>query len=393
MKTKFFSGLAVLLALIFVLTACSTGASQDSGSTPAVATSSDETWDLIWVQQSPAMSLDGGVFQDAFQRWLYNESDGRIRIIDMSAGALVPAGNELDAIASNQAQIGLVENMFESGNIVLNQACNLPMDWGYPATVQGGLVHRALCNEFPEMVEEFTSQDVMLLAGIFGPPLQYQTVKKPIHTLEDLKGLNMCELGTYAVEAAKILGMVPLSLSTTERVDALAKGVADGVEVNFNASSGFYVDSINYSTQASLSMPNCQYMVLSKEVYDSFPDDIKAIFSEENMKKAQNLFGYVRDTFDLNGRDKMAEVYKERGLPEIYLMPEEEVAKIKAVIVEPVKEIWIQDCRDAGHGELGVEIQEKLSSIINDYAWNDALEKECSDLLAEWQALPDIPEN
>jgi len=374
-------------------TAAGGSSAGDSAAAEATETPADsgETWDLIWVQQSPATSLDGGVFQEAFQKWLWAESGGRIRIVDLSAGALVPTGNELDAIASNQAQIGFVENQFESGNIVVNQACNIPLEWGWPAATQAALVYDALYKEFPEMQEELASQGLKYLAGIFGAPAQFQTTNKPVHSMEDLKGLNMCELGTYASESAKLLGMVPLSLSTTERVDALAKGVADGVEVNYNAAGGFYFDSINYSTHVSLVSPNVQWLVMNPETYDSFPDDIKAIFSDENMAKVLKVYNYLRDSFDMVGRENLVNKYAENGLPEIFIMPDDEMVKIREAVA-PVKEIWIQDCRDHGYGDIGVDIQARLAEIIDDYAWTDALEAECVSLLEDWQSLPDVPE-
>jgi TRAP-type C4-dicarboxylate transport system substrate-binding protein len=383
--------------LMLVLTACGGGtsappadsgtASSGSDSTAAATTpASDEAIELKFVAPDTANGTDI-IYFDAWRKFLYNESGGRLILTEYGNGALVPAGEELAALRDGLADIGKIDSMWATGEIELNQAVCLPDTVDWPGALQSADIHMQLYEEFPELKAEFEKNGVMFLFPHYGGPTQLQTTKKPVHTLDDLKGLNQIEVGPYASEAAKLLGMSPLSFPISENADALMKGVADGISLNYNAVGNYYSDSINYSTLCGLVQPSTNYTCFNPESWAKLPADIQALFQGENIRKAYTVANYLRDRGDIDGRAKLADKFEKNGLPEVYVLPDDELAKWRE-IVSPVKNIWI----DSVGADIGSSIQARLTEIRPDHVWTDAKAAEAEAIIAEWQALPlDLP--
>jgi TRAP-type C4-dicarboxylate transport system substrate-binding protein len=238
-----------------------------------------------------------------------------------------------------------------------------------------------LYNKYPELQAE--AKGIKLLYIDHAAPTQIQTTSKPIHTMADLKGLNQIEIGVAVSEAMKALGTVPLSFPPVENFDALAKGVADGISVNWDACLTFgYFDVIKYSTQASVANPGFFFAMMNEDLWNSLTDEQKAIFSDENCMKMAKAFGYAYDMFDKQGRDMMAENFKAAGLPEIYVLPDDERNKWKEASMSVIDN-WISTVTAAGLP--GQAIYDDAVAAFAKYQWTDELAAECLGIIEEWE--------
>jgi hypothetical protein len=85
-----------------------------------------------------------------------------------------------------------------------------------------------LRNEFIRRFKPKELEEVHFLFSSSPGPFIIHTAKKPVNTLEDLKGLKIRTSGP--IEAVvRTLGATPVSMPVTETYDALQKGVVDGV--------------------------------------------------------------------------------------------------------------------------------------------------------------------
>ena len=80
-----------------------------------------------------------------------------------------------------------------------------------------------------------------------GPGLLH-TATKPVHTLEEVKGLKIRATGTSQL-IVRAFGAAPVAMSQGEAYDALAKGIVDGTLVPMEALEGFkQAEVLKYTT-------------------------------------------------------------------------------------------------------------------------------------------------
>ena len=84
-------------------------------------------------------------------------------------------------------------------------------------------------------------KDVHTLTMFVHVPGQIYNNKRPINTLEDLKGLKLRIPNAVTSEALKALGAVPIAAPVTKLRDGLAKGVFDGTTLTDEAIYAFKI--------------------------------------------------------------------------------------------------------------------------------------------------------
>lgn len=350
-----------------------------SADTTQATETSGEKITLTFVAMGEAQGYNKRA-QDAFLNWLDVESGGRFTI-QYSSGTICPMGEEWAAISNGLADMGAPDSGFLTGLVPGNEVTTLPWLSGWPGAMQATLAHMDLYEQFPELQAELDGFKVLWFHS--AAPTQIQTSSRPIQTMADLQGLSQAEIGPVPAETMKALGGVPVSFPPVEVYDALAKGVADGVSVNWDACRTFgYFDVIKYSTQASVCVPTFCPVIMNQSVWDGLPEDLKAIFSEENCRKMAMVFGYAYDMFDMESRDMMSEKFAQAGLPEIYVLPESEREQWKAATAS-VTQNWIDSVTTAGLP--GQEIYDAAVTAFEKYAWTDELAAQAEAIVVEWE--------
>jgi len=104
------------------------------------------------------------------------------------------------------------------------------------------------------------------------------SAKKPIKTLEDLKGFKMRIPSRRQMEPLKALGAAPQAMPSGEVYMALKTGVLDG------ASSGSRIlvyqkwsEVVKYGLEGLLTTAIAQDIVVNQKAWDAIPDDVKEI--------------------------------------------------------------------------------------------------------------------
>lgn len=110
---------------------------------------------------------------------------------------------------------------------------------------------------------------------------QITTSKRPINSVEDIKGLKMRVPAEFQLmEMYKALGCVTTTISFAELYMALAQGVVDG---QCNPLPTIYSQKF-YEVQKYVAITNhvynSQMLVMSKKIYDTLPQNIQQILRE-----------------------------------------------------------------------------------------------------------------
>jgi TRAP-type C4-dicarboxylate transport system substrate-binding protein len=331
--------------------------------------------ELTFATMSPAVDWNLRA-QKAWLNWLERESNGKIKINHQYG--MVSPGDEYTAVKGGLAEMGAQFSQFIAGQVNANEVLCLPWMIDWPGALQAGLAHMELYKKFSALQNEL--KDAKILWIDYGGPTQIQTTKKPVHSIEDLKGLIQIEIGPYATDAMKLLGTTPVSFPPIENFDAMSKGVAQGISVNWDACNVFgYMDLIKYSTQVSVTQPGFFFNIINKNTFDKLPSEVKDLFSWDNCVKMAKVFGWARDMSDKDARDLMDAKLKKQGLPGIYVLPESEREKWKSM-TKSVNDIWVKKV-----GADGPAILAEAKKLAEKYKWNSQLSAECENILREWE--------
>lgn len=256
---------------------------------------------------------------------------GRVKINYHPMGTLVPPAQTFDAVAKGVVDIGWASLGYNLGKYPLSEVLDLPL--GIRSALEGAQMANAYFAKFkPKELD-----DVHILWSSPSPPAYYQT-KKPVKTLEDMKGLKVRCSGGGGVAVVKALGGVPVALQVADTYDAISKGIVGGALFASEALESFkWKDVAKYTTINVRSAINTNGIVaMNKKKYQALPADIKKIFDEESRNAIEN----VARVWDEMDRSTVANA-KKQGHTFIELSKDEEekwFQKVRPLFDQYVKE-------------------------------------------------------
>lgn len=232
------------------------------------------------------ISMDFTMFQPAIhvvtiahEQWcreVEKRTNGRVKINYYAGGTLAPAEQTYDAVVKGIADIGFAALPYNKGRFPLTEVCDLPL--GLKSSVTACRMVNAYYNKFKP--KELDDTKVLFLEN-HGPGLIHS--RKPVHTMEDMRGLKVKAAGTQA-RIINALGGIPVGLPMPDTYDALQKGIVDAVASPYEALQGFRLGEVaTYTTEDwGASYVATFGVVMNKERWNSLPPDIQKIIEEVN---------------------------------------------------------------------------------------------------------------
>jgi TRAP-type mannitol/chloroaromatic compound transport system substrate-binding protein len=192
---------------------------------PAIAQSSPQVkWRMTASWPKSLDTLFGAV--DVMAKAVAEATDNNFQIQTFAAGEIVPALQALDAAQNGTVELAHTASYYYFGkdptfalgsSVAFGPNSRLNQGWYY----QGG--GREVLDEFYKKYNV-----TMLLAGNTGCQMG-GWFRKPINTVDDLKGLKM-RIGGFPGRVIAKLGGVPTSLGAPDIYPALEKGTIDAAE-------------------------------------------------------------------------------------------------------------------------------------------------------------------
>jgi len=283
------------------------------------------------------------IILDEFCKELDSRTGGKIKSDYFPGGTLLGATAIYEGIVNGVADIGYSHVYYTPSRMPVTEATGLPL--GYPSSWVAGHVIMDFERQFKP--KEF--DDVVILWMNSSTPSAISTSKKPIRTMEDLKGLTIRAPG-IAGEVIKALGGTPAPTPMPEVWDAISKGVLDGESSNYETLKTFkFAEVVKYETSIwQITNPYPFYFAMNKKSYNNIPADVKPIFDElvgEYAERSQLMWNSI----DFAGKDYGIE----KGV-EFIELSDAEVAKFKAA-VEPVIDNYIQTMTGKGFSDSEVK--------------------------------------
>jgi len=271
----------------------------------------------------------------AWAKEIEKRTNGRVKIVMYPGGTLIPSPQIYDGVVNGIADIGFSWFAFTRGKFPLMEVCDLPLVY------RSGLAATRLVNDVYRKFTppELAATQVMYLGG-HGPGILHAS--KPVHTLEDVKGLRIRATGTSAKIAAA-LGGTAVAMPVGEAYDALKKGVVNAMLISLEAMEQWRLGEVlkysigNYGSAYTTG----HFVVMNKQKWNSLPPDIQAIITEINQEWITKT-GEVWDEVDASAKTWILK----RGNEFISLSKAEDEKWFKAV--RPVLDDYVKEAEAKG---------------------------------------------
>ena len=289
------------------------------------------------------------------ERWkaeVEKRTNGQVLIQTYPGGTLLGAKEMMDGVIAGQADIGNLCQAYQPGRFLFSNATALPL--GIPNAKVGSLVLWDLYKKYQP--EEFAK--VKVLTMFTTAPSNIMS-KKPIRTLEDMKGVSLrASGGAGEILNAWGANMVGMPMSATP--EALQKGVVQGLFSSLEVLKDFkFAELCKYATMTdTVIYPFAVVMNLDK--WNSLPDDVKKVMDDLGTEQAEWTGNYM----DNHVQEAIEWSKKEQNV-EFIELPAEEKAKWDAKL-EFITAKWIEEAK--AKGLPAEEIVQDIKDLTKKYS-------------------------
>lgn len=300
------------------------------------------------------------VYRGAFKQ-LEKESKGKLLIKEYPGGVLHAMADGFKAVQGgitdmSQCYISYQPTSFQ----LMHGTANAGL---FPDAVVGATVATKIYAQY--FKKEYENMGVYLARSSMTPAYNLVS-KKPVRKLEDLAGMKIRAVGGVQADQMRVVGAVPIFLSTPEAYTAFQRGTVDGVVGHDAAFISFRTaepaKAWNDLRFATVQLDYC----MRKEMYDGLPDDLKKVFynwlQRWNLADAQLWYEAYAD----DARVKM----KKMGLEMVHIGDAE-----RARIIGKMKEVsdrWVADMEKKGlPAQRLIDDIHKLSAEDTKKGWNE----------------------
>ena len=186
--------------------------------------------------------------------WVEQASSGNLHIMAVWSGSLISSDQSLLEIRHGVADIGLISPIYERGGTHLIRV-QTGFYGGAKTYEQQVALYRCLAAVTPQYERELEGLKVLAIQG--GALAGILTCDRPIHTLDDLKGLRI-RVPTELLRVMGDLGVDAVSAPMGDVYSALTKGILDGVVAPLDTlKSLHFAEVVDYFTR--LEVPRGAY--------------------------------------------------------------------------------------------------------------------------------------
>jgi TRAP-type transport system periplasmic protein len=292
---------------------------------------------------------------EAFGKEVEKRSNGKVTFTFYHSGSLSSSENCYEGVVKDISDMGQSVLAYTRGRFPLMEIIDMP---GYP-NFNAIITSRIADDVYRKFTPKELADTHVLFLHAHMPGIYY-TVKKPVNTLEDMKGLRIRATGLSA-KIVQALGATPVAMPKSDEYDALQKGVVDGT---VGAPAGLITfrlaEITKYSTWITRAgSPATHFVVMNLKKWNSLPADVKKILNDVAAEWPEYT-GKVWNSLDLEG----VEFAKKQGHKFIVPSAEEGLRWEKALA--PVYDDYIKSMQ--AKGLPGKEVFEYRKQLIDKYA-------------------------
>jgi len=271
------------------------------------------------------------------ERWkaeVEKRTGGKVNIQTFPGSTLLDAKNMMDGVIAGQADIGNLCMAYQPGRFIVTNATSLPLD--LPDAKVASLVLWDLYEKYKP--KEFAQ--VKVLTMFTCAPSNLMT-KKPVRSLEDLKGMPIRASGGAAV-ILKSWGANMIAMPQSDVPEAFQKGVVQGNFSSLEVLKDFkYAELCRYVTMTNTVIYPFS-VVMNMDSWNKLPKDIQEVMDDLRVEQAEWTGKYADD----HVIDAIDWSKKNYNLEIIELSKAEKAKWDKSL--QPIIDEWIKDADGKG---------------------------------------------
>jgi TRAP-type transport system periplasmic protein len=275
---------------------------------------------------------------------LAEKSKGRIKLTIHPGGALGPGPGVYENVVAGAMDIGWTLQGYTPGRFPLTGVVEIPFLW--EGAEQASKVLWQLYEKHAGLRKEYA--DVKVLALWTHDLGHIYTTRKPVRTLEDLKGLRLRFPGPMQRNLLAALGAVPVGMPAPDIYDAMERGIIDGTAIANSGTKSFRLyEVIKHAAQTGLYVASMGVFMNRQSWERLSPEDRKLIDSVTG----EGLSVQGGKTYD--GEDQAALKLLKDHRVEIYRVPPKEMERWRTA-AKAVTEEWMADLERRGLDARGL---------------------------------------
>ena len=265
---------------------------------------------------------------------LKKRSNGRITYTLYAGGALGKGPAHYDIVKNGLSDMGYFTATWTPGRFPLTDTLSLAT-W-----VNGKDIAADIGNEMNKKVlnKEFKDVKVLELNGCIQA---FMWTKKPVRTMEDLKGMKIRAPGGHQTNYIKALGAEPVFMPLGDVYLALETGTIDGLVTCAPLVLAYKLHEVAKNGVVATFGCVSEGVVMNKKSWERCPDDLKPIIEEVAGNPYKTTHGLNREVYAT-----MMKEIKDKGV-NLYELPAEEQARWSNAFQQETKK-WVAELEKKG---------------------------------------------
>jgi TRAP-type C4-dicarboxylate transport system substrate-binding protein len=280
---------------------------------------------------SPMHTMQKKVFEPWAAK-LGEATNGQLKVTFFPGGALGKPGDQYALAETGIADIVYTLHDYSAGRFPMTSVFELP--FMTPSALIASEAMYKTFEQFADFQKEYSKYKVLAL--FCHSPGDFHTTKKPIRTIDNLRGLKIRTANPWVTEALKSFGATPVEMPVTETYTSLERGVVDGTVVPFEGLGIFkFDDLVKYTTLVKF-YTQTMVVMMNKRKYDSLPADLKKAIDDNS--------GMVMSSWCGRDYDAAEEIFKQNAIKkgvEMITLSAEDMDKLHSLTL-PLRELWIE---------------------------------------------------
>jgi len=240
------------------------------------------------------------IFAQYLDRWtkeLMDKSGGRLNITIFPANVMGPVQNYADYARTGVADITWFLHGATPGRFPLTEIIQLPYMAG------SAEIGTKVLND-PDVLSLLAPeyQGLKVLYLLTHQPGNLHTTAKPVHTVDDMKGMRIRFASVTIKSFIAALGGTPVGVPPSGIADALQKGTIDGCFVDYGgADSAFHLGGIVKYTTEMYSYVSSFGVVMNPSSFANLPPELQKLIEDTTRSRVGDI-GKLWDSADAPGK-------------------------------------------------------------------------------------------
>ena len=285
-------------------------------------------------------------------------TNGKVKVTLFPSGSLAAPRQEFDATVNGIVDIGYMPLPYYPGRFPLTESLMHPGS-NLVTPRMASDVAMKMYQKFPQMQKEFRQVKFLFMYGF--APISIATVKEPVRTIEDVKGLRLRVAQKGISDLLKLVGASPMFIKPHDIFLNLQKGVIDGSVMGWSGHRAFGTNKLAKYFTVVPAFPGPFFIwMMNKGKWNNLPADVQ--------EAIMSVSGEVGSRHFAKSADKESEI----STKDIREDPEKEIITISKEQVEkwteasrPVQETMISKLESKGLP--GRQLFEDVAKMVKAY--------------------------